>query len=214
MYDRKLSANVLKTLRNELKFKNGKSPSFKELSEDIEKKMGVYISHTSLWDYENPEKNKDMSIKNMVTLAEYYDVSYDYIIGKSKSRKRTNINVNKKYGLSDKVLHRFSILKNIQPKKYESHQIDILNELLENDEFYSLLETLAQSKWAYKIREAGLSLSESFKSEVLKTLTPNQIELCNEGKMILMDPVKFYDIIISSVQNTIIVITNDIASKD
>lgn len=213
MYNRTRSAEILGDLRDQLKLKTGKKPTFKELSKDINKKVGVYISDTSLCDYENTEKTKDMSVKNMVALADYYGVSYDYLLGNSSSRERKNINVNKKYGVSDKALSRLEILNNTPQKEFEMSLIDTFNAFIESDEFDGFIDTFAKCAYAREVREMGLTENEKVMREVFSTLTDEQRKLYKEGKMILVQPIKYYDIIISDLQNSILRISEDISQK-
>jgi hypothetical protein len=63
--------------------------SYMQLSKELHE-IGVDISHTSLKDYEETDYdahpssfNKNMSIANLVALADFYQVSYDFLLGKS-----------------------------------------------------------------------------------------------------------------------------------
>ena len=82
----------------------------------------------------------------MVALADYYGISYDYLLGNSPSRERENINVNKKYGLSDKALARIEIMNHTQQKPFEMPLIDTFNALIESDEFGAFIDNLAKCR--------------------------------------------------------------------
>lgn len=213
MYNRTRCAEILGDLRDELKLKFGKKPTFKELSRDIKEKTGVYISDTSLCDYENTEKEKDMSVKNMVALADYYGVSYDYLLGNSASRERENFNINKKYGLSDRSLSTIEVMKSTPQKEFEMSLIDTFNSFIESAEFGGLIDTLAKCSYAKEIRENGLVANEEAMRVVLSTLTDEQRKLCKEGKMILVQPMNYYDVLLSTLQKTIVDIASDISVK-
>ncbi|TCT14543.1 hypothetical protein EDC18_10524 [Natranaerovirga pectinivora] len=213
MYNRTHCAEILGDLRDEFKLKYGKKPTFKELSKNIKEKTGVYISDTSLCDYENIDKEKDMSVKNMVALADYYGVSYDYLLGNSSSRERENININKKYGLSDRALFTIEVMNNTPKKEFEMSLIDALNSLLESDEFGWLIDTLAKCSYSKEIMEKGLASNENAMKEVRSTLTEEQIRLCKEGKMILVQPMNYYDVLVSTLQKTIVDIANGISEN-
>ena len=61
------------------------------------------IPKTTLNDYENDDKNKDVGYANLVILAKFYNVSMDWMLGLSD----VNTHLNTAYsdlGLSDKVI--------------------------------------------------------------------------------------------------------------
>lgn len=213
MYDRKASAEALAQLHNQLKNKNGKKPTFKELSRDIMAKQGVYISDTSLCDYENTDKDKDMSVRNMVALADYYGVSYDYLLGNSESRERENINVNKKFGLSDEALARIQILNNTPQRSFEISLIETLNAFIESTEFGSFIDTLAKCSHAHELRERGTRYNTTAMNEVLGTLTEEQRKLSREGKLIIVSPEKYFDVLLSMLQKNTVDIAVEMAEQ-
>lgn len=43
-------------------------------------------------------------IKRLVAIAEYFDVTYDYLLGASESRKRENLNISERIGLNDAAI--------------------------------------------------------------------------------------------------------------
>ena len=80
-------------LRN---LRNKKGISQAQLSEEI----GVTKSTVSL--YETGDNVPD--IKTFSKIADFFDVSYDYLLGKSENEKRENIDIGKAVGLSDKAI--------------------------------------------------------------------------------------------------------------
>lgn len=213
MYDRTRSAEVLGDLHDELRLKFGKKPTFKELSKDIEEVTGIKISHTSLWEYEHTDKEKDMSIKNLVALAKYYDVSYDYLLGNSESRKSENVDINKKYGLTDGALSRIETMKQIKTRGYEIKFIDAFNAFVESDSFKDIMEEMVKCPHAYEIRENGLSKNEKLKREILATITDEQKSLIEEGKLLIFEPKNYLDTILSSLQLSIVEAAIEISEK-
>ena len=213
MYDRTRSAEVLGDLHDELRLKFGKKPTFKKLSNDIEEVTGVEISSTSLWEYEDTGKEKNMSIKNLVALAEYYDVSYDYLLGKSESRKSENIEINRKYGLTDGALSRIENMKDMKTRGYEIKYIDAFNAFVESDSFKDIMEELVKCPNAYDIRENGLSQNERLKREILATITDEQKSLIEEGKLLIFEPKNYLDTILSSLQLSIVEAAIEISEK-
>jgi transcriptional regulator with XRE-family HTH domain len=81
MFDRKEVAKRLKKLREEEESKRQDvigskyKLSYIKLSAEIFEKTQIVISHTALWDYENENKDKKMSIENLCALAAFYGVS-------------------------------------------------------------------------------------------------------------------------------------------
>lgn len=209
MYDRNITAEILGDLREEVKYKTGKKPTFKELSKDIEEKFDVYISDTSLCDYENTAKHKEMNVKNLIVLAEYYGVSYDYLLGKSPCKKRENIDVNNKLGLSDKSISKLETFNNTKQKPYQTPYNDTLNSFIQSDEFDYFIDTLSKCKYAYFLKDQGLIFNEAAKEEVRSTITDEQRRLSLEGKMILVEPSNYFDILMSTLQG----ITRNIAQE-
>lgn len=61
------------------------------------------IPKTTLNDYENDEKNQDVGYANLITLAKFYDVSMDYLLGLSDVDKHLNT-AYADLGLSDKTI--------------------------------------------------------------------------------------------------------------
>ena len=104
-------AEKIKTAERLADLRKGQNLSYMQLSKRL-KDLGNKISHTSLKDYEETDFidhssafNKSMSIANLVALADFYGVSYDYLLGKSENEKRENIDIGKYLGLSDKAIH-------------------------------------------------------------------------------------------------------------
>ena len=66
------------------------SQSYQEVSKGIEKKTGVYISHTQLSKYTKmgvqDEVTRGISAKNAIAIAEYFDLSVEYLLGLSNTR--------------------------------------------------------------------------------------------------------------------------------
>ncbi len=109
-YNRTLVTERLGDLRKD------RALSYMKLSEGILEKTGVYISATQLQKYESTEKvtksgaikevTDIMNVVNMIAIADYYEVSYDYLLGYSDSHKREHHDINKKTGLSEKAIEK------------------------------------------------------------------------------------------------------------
>ena len=85
-YDYKKTAERLKALRTE------RGISHERMSDAIKKQYGVNMSKQTLINYENAEEfstkagaAKGMSAERMATLADYFGVSADYLLGISDS---------------------------------------------------------------------------------------------------------------------------------
>lgn len=108
----------LKDLRIKHGFKN---------TEDLA--VVVNIPRSTLNDYEDDEKNQDVGYQNLVTLAKFYGVSMDWLLGLSDTNKHLNTSYCD-LGLSDNVL---DILK---AKKFNTR---LLSEMIEDPNFVDLL---------------------------------------------------------------------------
>jgi DNA-binding XRE family transcriptional regulator len=68
--------------------------------EDLAK--GLEVSRASIGYYENATRTPD--IEFLEKAASYFKVSYEYLLGKSESTKRENIDISKRLGLSDRMI--------------------------------------------------------------------------------------------------------------
>lgn len=174
MYNPEDTAEALKDLLSTAHNNNGKKLSYKELSNEINKKTGVYISDASLCDYANGTKNKAMSIKNLVALADYFEVSFDFLIGRSINRKPENIDIGNRIGLSDssiELLESFNESPNTNQKGENTTNgyIHLLDTLLSNMEFYNLLMQLSllqSMKQDTQSEESIVSYSPEYKQYI------------------------------------------------
>lgn len=115
----------LKDLRNNRKLR----------IEDVAKK--VDISRSVLSCYENDKQLPGYEI--LGKLADFYNVSLDYIFGKVANPKRENINIGERIGLSDTAIATIEAHKQIEIP-IDSGLLNIplvLNSMLENEQFCS-----------------------------------------------------------------------------
>ena len=96
-----LTKERLEDLRKEKKL------SFEQLSKQLAER-GVNISHTNLKNYEINDpvhplygRTRSMSIEYLVAFADFYDVSVEYLLGLSNSRKREYHDISEQLNLSD-----------------------------------------------------------------------------------------------------------------
>lgn len=85
----------------------------------------VNIPKTTLNDYENDEKNQDVGYANLITLAKFYGVSMDYLLGLSDVDRHLNT-AYAGLGLNDKAI---DILRE------REINIRLLNEIIEHEYF-------------------------------------------------------------------------------
>lgn len=116
--------NRIKDLRE----KNGLTQS--ELSQDLKRKLSFPIKRETIAQWENG--TRDLKTIYTQKLAEYFDVSCDYII---RGVKAENIDIHLRTGFSDLAIENISTYKN-QKSPVSSK---ILNQLLENIDFINLL---------------------------------------------------------------------------
>jgi transcriptional regulator with XRE-family HTH domain len=125
-----ISAVRLKQLRKE------KDLSHAKLSEVLSKKYDINISKDSLMLYEvadefhsNFGRIKGMKIEYLYTLADFYNVSTDYLLGKDECKKADNREINKRLGLSDKAIEAMQGNKSLE----RDYFVQLLNFLLEQE---------------------------------------------------------------------------------
>ena len=66
-------------------------------------------------------------IEVFTKIAEYFDVSFDYLLGKFEAKKRENINIQERTGLSDEAIKNLERLNNIISSS-ETEQISLVDE--------------------------------------------------------------------------------------
>ena len=153
----------LEDLRKEKKL------SFQQLSELLEK-QGVAISHTNLKNYEiNDELHSlyhrtwGMSLENFVALADVFDVSVDYLLGRSHSRKAEYHQMSEELCLDDDTLDLLkAVIKEDEDKPYYGQRIRMINELLLDPDILSALTLLRDACYSYDMYRAykGEAVSE------------------------------------------------------
>lgn len=119
--------NELRTQR-----KNGKL-TYIQLAEEIFDTTGISISHSQLNKYESVGNTEAMSVNNLLALAEFHNVSIEYLLGihDSKSTDVTDKHTATKFGLSDKSMERLKTLKDKNPVL-----LRVVNSVLEDDAFW------------------------------------------------------------------------------
>ncbi len=149
-----LTKERLEDLRKEKKL------SFEQLSKQLAER-GVSISHTNLKNYEINDplhplygRTRSMSIEYLVAFADFYDVSVEYLLGLSNSRKQEYNNISEQLGLCDGAIEELIRCKEKSgseedPKMYAQQDTAILNDFLTSMEFEIVMEKIKQSLFAY-----------------------------------------------------------------
>jgi len=174
-YQASLTKERLEDLRKERKL------SFKQLAQLLEE-QGVHVSHTNLKNYEINDplhplyhRTKIMSLEYFVVLADVYDVSVDYLLGRSNSRKAEYQNISEELCLDDGVIE---MLKNVIAEDRRAEQkegahpflesrIHLLNEIFLDNSFVEALGLLC---------EASASLQRHVVFESAEALARDKVE--------------------------------------
>lgn len=93
---------------------------------ELAKKLN--ISHVSIGQYESGERN--LTVKALSAYHRFFDVSYEYLLGESNSKKTVNIKVQKELGLSDEAI---AVLKVRSQWPYEDF-LKVFNFLIGQEE--------------------------------------------------------------------------------
>lgn len=153
-----LTKERLEDLRKEKKL------SFEQLSKQLAER-GVNISHTNLKNYEINDpvhplygRTRSMSIEYLVAFADFYDVSVEYLLGLSNSRKQEYHNISEQLGLCDGAIEELIRCKENSdseedPKMYAQQDTVILNDFLTSMEFEIIMEKIKQSLFSYYLYE-------------------------------------------------------------
>ena len=145
-----LTKERLEDLRKEKKL------SFEQLSKQLAER-GVNISHTNLKNYEINDlvhplygRTRSMSIEYLVAFADFYDVSVEYLLGLSNSRKQEYHDISEQLGLCDGAIDELVHCKENSSSEegqqlYVSQDTAILNDFLTSEEFECVMEKIKQS---------------------------------------------------------------------
>ena len=139
IYQSVLFSMRLKELRKKHKL------SHEVLSEGLYNKCNINISSKTLKNYEVTEyyhKNfgagTGACIRNVIALADYFEVSVDYLLGRSECTKPTYTEINKIMGLSEASINRLVALKT-HINEYSANDkftlISVLNLILEDKDY-------------------------------------------------------------------------------
>lgn len=175
-----LTKERLEDLRKEKKL------SFEQLSKQLAER-GTIISHTNLRNYEINDpihslhnRTRSMSIEYLVAFADFYDVSVEYLLGFSDSRKREYHDISQQLGLCDGAIDELIRCKEnsgseADPKIYAQKDTVVLDDFLTSPEFEYAMEKIKQSLFAYYMY--GLS-----KDGATETLRERDAEKIDEAR--------------------------------
>ena len=112
--------------------------------EELIKKAKLMISRNALSGYENNLVKPP--VENAIVLAEFFDVSLNYLYGLSNSKREENQELVDSLGLSDKSI---DALKKIV-KKNDEDSLYIINEIISDEDF---IKYFAEYLKAYKLKK-------------------------------------------------------------
>lgn len=97
-----------------------------------QKECAAELGMTDASKYNKWENGKNCpDFTTVCQLARYFDVTTDYLLGASDSKKNENDKINKRLGLSDKAITNLTILNAM---KSVDKTIDTINTLIENED--------------------------------------------------------------------------------
>ncbi len=159
-----------------LELRKERNMSFAELSKALAEHE-VYISHTNLKNYEilDPEhplygRTSSMSIEYIVAFADYYDVSVEYLLGISSSRKTEYEEISTQLGLSNDAIERLIQCKWQSEEKGNTklpfeRDTAILNNFITSDSFDYVMEKVKHSLFAAYMHKLSQNEHQSFLRE-------------------------------------------------
>lgn len=172
-YDEKHTRLTKKRL---LALRNEKKLSFVELSKALAEQH-VYISHTNLKNYEilDPDhalyrRTSSMSIEYIVAFANFYNVSIDYLLGNSDSRKTEYEDIATQLGLSDDAIKKLIYYKGLSEEKDNTKLLierdtAIINVFITSTSFDYVLSKVKQSLFAEYMHKLSQNDHQTFLRE-------------------------------------------------
>lgn len=160
LYDRVALAERLEDLRKDNHY------VLTQLSNLIKNKTGISISHSQLRKYENTDLVEAISFNNLMAIANFYDVSIEYLLGKtnSKSHNYTEQMTAKKFGLSDEAMKQLNLITNNKYSDNNVLKLQLINYIIENNNF--LIELTENMLEFYKANDYKLSTDKKKQKEI------------------------------------------------
>lgn len=173
LYNKAILAERLKKLRIE---EAHNKLTLEELSKKMEDKTGIYISTNTLGKYEKAEEAEKMKIDNLIAFANFYDVSLDYLLGKTDS-KRNNFKdqmASKHFSLTDSSIKQLLLLTKNKSFNNNEFKLKLINYIIESND---LLEELSTNFLNYcKTNKNSIHENEKFKAEVSRYMLSKTFE--------------------------------------
>lgn len=172
-YDEK---HIRLTKKRLLELRKEKNMSFAELSKALAERE-VYISHTNLKNYEILDaehplygRTSSMSIEYVVAFADFYDVSVDYLLGNSNSRKTEYEDVATQLGLSDDAIAKLMYYKQTSEEKGNmklaiERDTAIIDDFITSTSFDYVLSKVKQSLFAEYMHKLAQNDHQAFLRE-------------------------------------------------
>lgn len=142
--------NFDKTKQRLKELREQKCISHEALSRMLKEQYGVQISGQRLRDYEIMDKynvkyssTQGMGIKYLCVLADFYNVTADYLLGNSDipTRNETTIGIHKETGLSQKAITTLQVEKALK----DDCIADFISFLIENESLKTLIASIVCS---------------------------------------------------------------------
>jgi len=149
---------IAKTKDRLWNLRKDKGISLAQLSELLEKE-GVIISHTNLKNYEIDDevhalyhRTKTMSLEYFVALADIYDVSVDYLLGRSDTKKAQYRQISDELRLDDEAIDLLkAVIDEDKQMVQYGQRIKMFNDLLLDPDMLSALSLLREACNAHEL---------------------------------------------------------------
>jgi len=172
-----------------------KVKSFQQISDEIFKKTGVYISHTQLSKYRNMEDGEKKliypKINIVMAIAKYYGVSVEYLLGLTDSRSNdtTDRHTANKFGLSDKTMALLRMIASRSARFSWGNKMirmgnvyvspELINFIFENDDFWDGFDMLLSSYINRKREYEGIE-PNNIDSKYAETRASSKVNISEE----------------------------------
>lgn len=188
--------------------------SAKLTQQEFAAEMGISVAALSY--YEKGKRIPDIVF--LSKLCDYFNISPEYFLGITNSRVKENVEISKRLRLSDKAINNIqAFIDDTYEGTYEYYEnSDILNKLLENEKFYSVLDLMtwsgmeccsrvpddeyinyiATKKMMDAIAET-IESSPSLKARIIQSIIPDQKEREDYYKWLLEESDKRHEEILS-----------------
>lgn len=143
--------------------------------------IGVTRQTISL--YSTGQSTPDIDV--FLKIADYFNVSFEYLLGRSQAKTKENVDINERIGLSDKAINKLENWNEaINVKTPEGMMVEVikntkapneLNKIIENDHFAALLYYIRSLKYIND-EVPDLTLEQNMKNPILDKSTMNSLK--------------------------------------